>query len=30
MIDRHWGRAIQIASDSAIVIPEEMIHYRTW
>jgi NAD(P)-dependent dehydrogenase (short-subunit alcohol dehydrogenase family) len=27
MIDRHWGRAIQIASDSAIVIPEEMIHY---
>jgi NAD(P)-dependent dehydrogenase (short-subunit alcohol dehydrogenase family) len=27
MIDRHWGRIIQIASDSAIVIPEEMIHY---
>ena len=27
MIDKHWGRAIQIASDSAIVIPEEMIHY---
>ena len=27
MIDRQWGRAIQIASDSAIVIPEEMIHY---
>jgi NAD(P)-dependent dehydrogenase (short-subunit alcohol dehydrogenase family) len=27
MIARHWGRAIQIASDSAIVIPEEMIHY---
>jgi NAD(P)-dependent dehydrogenase (short-subunit alcohol dehydrogenase family) len=27
MIDKHWGRMIQIASDSAIVIPEEMIHY---
>jgi NAD(P)-dependent dehydrogenase (short-subunit alcohol dehydrogenase family) len=27
MVDRHWGRVIQIASDSAIVIPEEMIHY---
>ncbi|MGJ6126816.1 SDR family oxidoreductase [Mycolicibacterium sp. Y3] len=27
MADRGWGRAIQIASDSAIVIPEEMIHY---
>jgi NAD(P)-dependent dehydrogenase (short-subunit alcohol dehydrogenase family) len=27
MTDRHWGRVIQIASDSAIVIPEEMIHY---
>jgi len=27
MISRHWGRVIQIASDSAIVIPEEMIHY---
>ncbi|GAB2442974.1 SDR family NAD(P)-dependent oxidoreductase [Nocardia tengchongensis] len=27
MIDRGWGRALQIASDSAIVIPEEMIHY---
>ncbi|MCZ8380014.1 SDR family NAD(P)-dependent oxidoreductase [Mycobacterium sp. CPCC 205372] len=27
MTDRGWGRAIQIASDSAIVIPEEMIHY---
>ena len=27
MIGRHWGRVIQIASDSAIVIPEEMIHY---
>jgi NAD(P)-dependent dehydrogenase (short-subunit alcohol dehydrogenase family) len=27
MVDRHWGRVIQIASDSAIVIPQEMIHY---
>jgi NAD(P)-dependent dehydrogenase (short-subunit alcohol dehydrogenase family) len=27
MIDQHWGRVIQIASDSAVVIPEEMIHY---
>jgi NAD(P)-dependent dehydrogenase (short-subunit alcohol dehydrogenase family) len=27
MTDRGWGRAIQIASDSALVIPEEMIHY---
>ena len=27
MIDTGWGRVIQIASDSAIVIPEEMIHY---
>lgn len=27
MAGRGWGRAIQIASDSAIVIPEEMIHY---
>ncbi len=27
MIQRGWGRAIQIASDSALVIPEEMIHY---
>ena len=27
MVDRGWGRAIQIASDSAVVIPEEMIHY---
>jgi NAD(P)-dependent dehydrogenase (short-subunit alcohol dehydrogenase family) len=27
MIERHWGRVIQIASDSALVIPEEMIHY---
>ncbi|MCV7065178.1 SDR family NAD(P)-dependent oxidoreductase [Mycolicibacterium houstonense] len=27
MIERGWGRAIQIASDSAIVTPAEMIHY---
>jgi NAD(P)-dependent dehydrogenase (short-subunit alcohol dehydrogenase family) len=27
MIERGWGRAIQIASDSALVTPEEMIHY---
>lgn len=27
MIERGWGRAIQIASDSAIVTPVEMIHY---
>jgi NAD(P)-dependent dehydrogenase (short-subunit alcohol dehydrogenase family) len=27
MIGRHWGRVIQIASDAAIVTPEEMIHY---
>jgi NAD(P)-dependent dehydrogenase (short-subunit alcohol dehydrogenase family) len=27
MTERGWGRMIQIASDSAIVIPEEMIHY---
>ncbi|GJJ20920.1 MULTISPECIES: SDR family NAD(P)-dependent oxidoreductase [Mycolicibacterium] len=27
MTERGWGRAIQIASDSAIVIPAEMIHY---
>ncbi|AKS30946.1 SDR family NAD(P)-dependent oxidoreductase [Mycolicibacterium goodii] len=27
MVEKGWGRAIQIASDSAIVIPEEMIHY---
>lgn len=27
MVQRGWGRAIQIASDSAVVIPEEMIHY---
>ena len=29
MTDRGWGRVLQIASDSAIVIPEEMIHYGT-
>ncbi|MCA4751159.1 SDR family NAD(P)-dependent oxidoreductase [Mycolicibacterium fortuitum] len=27
MTQRGWGRAIQIASDSAIVTPAEMIHY---
>ena len=27
MTERGWGRAIQIASDSASVTPEEMIHY---
>jgi NAD(P)-dependent dehydrogenase (short-subunit alcohol dehydrogenase family) len=27
MTERGWGRVIQIASDSAIVIPEEMVHY---
>jgi NAD(P)-dependent dehydrogenase (short-subunit alcohol dehydrogenase family) len=27
MAERRWGRVIQIASDSAVVIPEEMIHY---
>ncbi|WP_278261934.1 SDR family oxidoreductase [Nocardia sp. AG03] len=27
MIERGWGRALQIASDSAVVIPREMIHY---
>jgi NAD(P)-dependent dehydrogenase (short-subunit alcohol dehydrogenase family) len=27
MAERGWGRVIQIASDSALVIPEEMIHY---
>ncbi|MGW4096460.1 SDR family NAD(P)-dependent oxidoreductase [Mycobacterium sp. NPDC004974] len=27
MTERGWGRAIQIASDSAIVTPAEMIHY---
>jgi NAD(P)-dependent dehydrogenase (short-subunit alcohol dehydrogenase family) len=27
MTERGWGRTIQIASDSALVIPEEMIHW---
>ncbi len=27
MTDRGWGRVLNIASDSAVVIPEEMIHY---
>jgi NAD(P)-dependent dehydrogenase (short-subunit alcohol dehydrogenase family) len=27
MTKRGWGRVLQIASDSAIVIPKEMIHY---
>jgi NAD(P)-dependent dehydrogenase (short-subunit alcohol dehydrogenase family) len=27
MIDRGWGRVQFIASDSAVVIPEEMVHY---
>jgi NAD(P)-dependent dehydrogenase (short-subunit alcohol dehydrogenase family) len=27
MTERGWGRVLQIASDSAIVIPAEMIHY---
>jgi hypothetical protein len=27
MTKRGWGRAIQIVSDSALVTPEEMIHY---
>jgi NAD(P)-dependent dehydrogenase (short-subunit alcohol dehydrogenase family) len=27
MTERGWGRVIQIASDSALVTPEEMIHY---
>ncbi|WP_306820597.1 MULTISPECIES: SDR family oxidoreductase [unclassified Microbacterium] len=27
MMSRGWGRVLNIASDSAIVIPEEMIHY---
>ncbi len=27
MAERGWGRVLQIASDSAVVIPEEMIHY---
>ncbi len=27
MVSRGWGRVLQIASDSAIVTPHEMIHY---
>lgn len=27
MVDRGWGRVLQIASDSAVVTPVEMIHY---
>lgn len=27
MTDRGWGRVLNIASDSAVVIPAEMIHY---
>ena len=27
MVDRGWGRVLQIASDSAVVTPAEMIHY---
>ncbi|WP_285138028.1 SDR family oxidoreductase [Microbacterium sp. lyk4-40-TSB-66] len=27
MMERRWGRVLNIASDSAVVIPEEMIHY---
>jgi NAD(P)-dependent dehydrogenase (short-subunit alcohol dehydrogenase family) len=27
MIEKGWGRALQIASDSALVTPAEMIHY---
>ncbi|GAA3213539.1 SDR family oxidoreductase [Actinocorallia longicatena] len=27
MMDRRWGRVLFIASDSAVVIPEEMVHY---
>ncbi|THV27349.1 SDR family NAD(P)-dependent oxidoreductase [Glycomyces paridis] len=29
MIGRGWGRVLNIASDSAVVTPEEMIHYGT-
>lgn len=29
MIGRGWGRVLNVASDSAVVIPEEMIHYGT-
>ncbi|TRW88001.1 SDR family oxidoreductase [Mycolicibacterium sp. 018/SC-01/001] len=27
MVERGWGRVLQIASDSAVVTPAEMIHY---
>jgi NAD(P)-dependent dehydrogenase (short-subunit alcohol dehydrogenase family) len=27
MMERRWGRVLNIASDSAIVIPTEMVHY---
>ncbi|WP_232821848.1 SDR family NAD(P)-dependent oxidoreductase [Desertihabitans aurantiacus] len=27
MVGRGWGRAVTIASDSAVVVPAEMIHY---
>ncbi|RCK70083.1 SDR family NAD(P)-dependent oxidoreductase [Desertihabitans brevis] len=27
MVERGWGRAVTIASDSAVVVPAEMIHY---
>jgi NAD(P)-dependent dehydrogenase (short-subunit alcohol dehydrogenase family) len=29
MLDRNWGRIIFISSESAVNIPEEMIHYGT-
>ncbi|MEE1618653.1 SDR family oxidoreductase [Brachybacterium sp. J153] len=29
MVERGWGRVLNIASDSAIVTPAEMIHYGT-
>jgi NAD(P)-dependent dehydrogenase (short-subunit alcohol dehydrogenase family) len=29
MMERGWGRVLNIASDSAVVIPVEMIHYGT-
>ena len=27
MVERGWGRVQFMASDSAVVIPEEMVHY---
>ncbi len=27
MRERRWGRALQVASDSALVTPVEMVHY---